>query len=1765
MALSITFQQDYLGLASATALTSSIVRIVFSRYPLSASPTGTNDARNPNNYAIDTAITNGVDRVQVVSSNPSAFDLYLTNPLAAGTHTITVANVQTVGGIVLTTPLIQSFTVVAAVAQGAVSGGAISGDPEETIHRHFHPALRSRSNPNWGALVSAFAVGDQINQTNAQLAYDQKFLTAARENYLTLKAGSSGIERPKNVGLSDDLFRELAITSLNRKVTQESLLSALEVFYTPNATRGYVETLQYEPFVLADGEGLEILLDETTAIEMAFDSTNFQTIGAASAIEVATTITAVLRKYKSTAYAIPCYDSVLGVWSVRIYSASKGLGSSVRITGGTAQTALQFDTKLNLYQLGGPWVEQLNSTPNFRTAISSSANGAALAAGGYPGYVYTSADSGATWVQQLASGNRYWFGLACSVDGVKLAGTVDGGYIYTSTDSGVGWTQRTASGMRNWRGIASSTDGVNLAAVVAGGYIYTSADSGATWTQQTASGTRGWRWIASSSDGAKLAAVVAGGYIYTSADSGATWTQRTSVGIKSWTWIASSSDGVNLSAVANGDYVYTSADSGATWVQQTASGIKSWNAIASSTDGVNLITTANNDYVYTSADSGTTWTQQVNSAYYGLSSVSYDGIASSSDGVKLVGCSTEGYGFIYTSADTGVSWSARYAAGPYFYEALAGSSDLVKLVGGNLNGYVYTSTDSGATWVQRTASPLTNGFSRAASSSTGVKLVVAEVGFLYTSTDSGISWTQRVGAGSRYWTGLASSSDGVKLVAGAYYDGILTSTDSGATWTLQAGAGIHNWQGVASSSDGVRLAAIGGQDVYTSADSGVTWIQQPNVGTSSLKSIATSSDGSKLAVTEASGYIHTSSDYGVTWTQQNGSGSRTWGTISSSSSGTRLIATDTSGFVYISSDSGATWTPQLSPGPLYGEAALISADGDKFAVTTPWWMGPGHVHTNNSTLPIWTITYDSVNKTVRLACSGDSGLTLLGLQMGDYINIAGTEFNVLNRGSFAITNVNVTYPGGVKTQYLEFINENGVAEGPITQVADGSVVYFRPQKETSQRIPNSSLSVVARDGVTSVSFPATTRAVARDEYHAAYANLNPSQAILYFSRNASGLVELVGRHGITTATAELLIEPTDPIFSVPSMTGYSDQGAYWDAGASEKTIFGSVQPQDDRCGHQGCLLSTGDILLVGGKSMAGGVATYLDSCDLFSVISKTKSSTDSWYYTYNWLVAGSLNAPRCWFSCSSIDAGSKDGMILVTGGITTGGAWTDTCELYLPAVGGPGIWTNTTVLPAVRAGHKAVFSSLWISGDGVMVTGGCSNDTTSLATCELFSPIDETWAAAHSMSAARTDHSLVVLSDGTFLVTGGRTLGVGTLYEYTSTANMGTPLASCERYSPAMNNWSWRANMLCPRFGHASILLPDGRVLVAGGWGLTHNATIPTLITETEIWDSNTRQWGFAGRLRQGKEFAQMMLDTVNNRVYVMDGNPNQAEYLDLNTMKWEPSTAVINDSRRFAVATQVDAYATLFSGGYNGSNTTGNHLLLLPANEKFTQAGMSEVATVTVVDSTTLTYQSSRKGLVITNTALNYTPIGAQTQAVAGPYVFDPKSGVAVTAQKTTLTQELGADKQYNRIFVASTTDLPDEAGYLCFGFGQEYQTINVPYLGKLSATLIMIDPHFTFPIDIPNGAEVSYLYQRGPWVPEEEYGSFYITAAPAGRVAAEKVVDFLHASGTPLEKTIKYPGDAGLGNEGRPTSGTNKLSDKVRVWAGDDVDEEVEELEQE
>jgi len=201
-----------------------------------------------------------------------------------------------------------------------------------------------------------------------------------------------------------------------------------------------------------------------------------------------------------------------------------------------------------------------------------------------------------------------------------------------------------------------------------------------------------------------------------------------------------------------------------------------------------------------------------------------------------------------------------------------------------------------------------------------------------------------------------------------------------------------------------------------------------------------------------------------------------------------------------------------------------------------------------------------------------------------------------------------------------------------------------------------------------------------------------------------------------------------------------------------------------------------------------------------------------------------------------------------------------------------------------------------------------------------------TWTITGSLSTARVLHTSTLLANGKVLVTGG------------------VSTASAELYDPATGTWSATGNLGTPRLNHLAVRLPNGKVLVAGGQS---DQSGTTTINSAEVYDPDTGSWSASGNLTAARTHATMML-LPNGKVLVAGGDNgsgalNTAELYDPATGAWS-SAGTMNAARSGHSATLLPTGKVLVSGGYSGTvfnpTTHSSTELYDPATGSWTPTG---------------------------------------------------------------------------------------------------------------------------------------------------------------------------------------------------------------------------------
>lgn len=333
------FTGPQLSVESASALSATAVRVTYTTDPLQVSSGGAHDALNVSNYTISGPSPTYILSIASVGSDPQSVDLTLGTSMAPGTWTITVANVETPTSTPLNAPFSASFILAQVNVQPPISNGRTNEDAFEVLQQFIGVGVNVLA-PGWQALLFGLAQGDQYNWDTAEEAWNERFISTADTIYLSYLGASYGVTRPLNLGLTDNLYRQLIIALKTNKLTESAFLEVLEIFYGVDAVSASATTALAEPFNIATGSQLDVLIDSKFAAVINFANDSFQVPGKATALELAAALTESFDMQGIDAYAV--VHTYLGINYVRIYSIAKGGSSAVQVTGGNAQNYLQF-------------------------------------------------------------------------------------------------------------------------------------------------------------------------------------------------------------------------------------------------------------------------------------------------------------------------------------------------------------------------------------------------------------------------------------------------------------------------------------------------------------------------------------------------------------------------------------------------------------------------------------------------------------------------------------------------------------------------------------------------------------------------------------------------------------------------------------------------------------------------------------------------------------------------------------------------------------------------------------------------------------------------------------------------------------------------------------------------------------------------------------------------------------------------------------------------------------------------------------------------------------------------------------------------------------------------------------------------------------------------------------------------------------------------------------------------------------------------------
>ena len=314
--------------------------------------------------------------------------------------------------------------------------------------------------------------------------------------------------------------------------------------------------------------------------------------------------------------------------------------------------------------------------------------------------------------------------------------------------------------------------------------------------------------------------------------------------------------------------------------------------------------------------------------------------------------------------------------------------------------------------------------------------------------------------------------------------------------------------------------------------------------------------------------------------------------------------------------------------------------------------------------------------------------------------------------------------------------------------------------------------------------------------------------------------------------------------------------------------------------------------------------------------------SEFWAGEGSWSLTGALGTPRSAHTTTLL----QDGRVLVAGGRVSagGGVPLASAELYDPVTE---TWRSTGPLAAARWSHTAT-----LLPDGrVLVAGGYSATTTLLSSAELFDPATGTWSPAAPMAEPRGLHAHVLLQEpncgshcGKAMVVGGRG------------PESNLTLDTTELYDPARNAWEEVGFLNERRYLTEAVLLRDGRVLIAGGFGPTDSA---------ETFDPLTGRWTLTADVLTARRARVTLTAMPDGNVLVNNGWDSgpvpSSDIYDIRTNSFRPAATPITHRWNATALLLPNGKVMALAGGVGGATAE----LYDPRSNSFRSAGSLQIA----------------------------------------------------------------------------------------------------------------------------------------------------------------------------------------------------------------------------
>ena len=310
-------------------------------------------------------------------------------------------------------------------------------------------------------------------------------------------------------------------------------------------------------------------------------------------------------------------------------------------------------------------------------------------------------------------------------------------------------------------------------------------------------------------------------------------------------------------------------------------------------------------------------------------------------------------------------------------------------------------------------------------------------------------------------------------------------------------------------------------------------------------------------------------------------------------------------------------------------------------------------------------------------------------------------------------------------------------------------------------------------------------------------------------------------------------------------------------------------------------LTNGKVLVMGGFSISQALPVpevYDQATGTFSLTGP--ASTDRFLHTATLL---------------------PNGQVLLAAGASVPAGLLASAELYDPSTGS---FHLTGSLTTPRYGHTATL----LNNGQVLIAGGWG-PTGFVSSAEIYDPTTGSFSPVGPMLQARGEHAAALLPNGQVLISGGHCF-----------CGSSQVTATAELFNPQTQTFTGTGNLLMQRAAHSTVLLPNGKVLVAAGY-----TNLPGFVaTDGELYDPATGLFTSAGPMVTPRTQQTATL-LGNGNVFIVGGTGNggniaTGELYDSTSGQFTAVPGSMSRSREFAASALLPSGDVLITGGFDGN-----------------------------------------------------------------------------------------------------------------------------------------------------------------------------------------------------------------------------------------------------